>query len=154
MALSQEVMFRQKAFDILQKNDMKFPMFTWILFEKAMQAEIENGRIYNLATVKCWVVSLQEQSELFGYDNERYGLEYDNGLKSENIYSALSTYAQVYLIYIIESSLIVSNYSIREDNLLIDSGNFPMWLTDFFPSNFRRNSRHSHILDFDILRLG
>ncbi len=154
MALSQEVMFRQKAFDILQKNDMKFPMFPWILFEKAMQAEIENGRIYNLATVKCWVVSLQEQSELFGYDNERYGLEYDNGLKSENIYSALSTYAQVYLIYIIESSLIVSNYSIREDNLLIDSGNFPMWLTDFFPSNFRRNSRHSHILDFDILRLG
>ena len=154
MALSQEVMFRQKALDILQKNDMKFPMFPWILFEKAMQAEIESGRIYNLATVKCWVISLEERRELFGYDCERYGLEYDNGLRAENIYSVLSTYAQAYFIYIIESSLIVSNYSIREDNLLIDSGNFPMWLTDFFPSNFRRNSRHSHILDFDILRLG
>ena len=154
MALSQEVMFRQKAFDILQRGDMKFPFFSWILFEKAMQAEIESGRIYNLATVKCWVISLEQSGELFGYDSERYGLEYDNGLKSENIYSALSTYAQAYFIYIIESSLIVSNYSIREDNLLIDSGNFPMWLTDFFPSNFRRNSRHAHILDFDILRLG
>ncbi len=154
MALSQEVMFRQKALDILQKNDMKFPMFPWIKFEKAMQAELENGRVYNLATVKCWVISLEQSGELFGYDCERYGLEYDNGLKSENIYSVLSTYAQAYFIYIIESSLIVSNYSIREDNLLIDSGNFPMWLTDFFPTNFRRNSRHAHILDFDILRLG
>ena len=154
MALSQEVMFRQKAFDILQKNDMKFPMFPWILFEKAMQTEIENGRVYNLATVKCWVVSLEARCELFGYDGERYGLEYDNGLKAENVYDVLSTYAQAYFIYIIESSLIVSNYSIREDNLLIDSGNFPIWLIDFFPTNFRRDSRHAHILDFDILRLG
>ncbi len=154
MALSQEVMFRQKAYDILQKNDMKFPYFPWILFEKAMQAEIENGRIYNLATVKCWVISLEARCELFGYDDERYGLTYDNGLSEENIYGVLSTYAQAYFIYIIESSLIVSNYSIREDNLLIDSGNFPVWLTDFFSTNFRRSSRHSHILDFDILRLG
>ena len=83
-----------------------------------------------------------------------YGLEYDNGLRAENIYSVLSTYAQAYFIYIIESSLIVSNYSIREDNLLLDNGNFPLWLTDFFPTNFRRSSRHAHILDFDILRLG
>lgn len=154
MALSQEVMFRQKAYEILQKNDMKFPYFQWILFEKAMQAEIENGRVYNLATVKCWVISLEQRAELFGYDGERYGLIYDNGLKEERIYDVLSTYAQAYFIYIISSSLIVANYSIREDNLLIDSGNFPLWLTDFFPTNFRRNSRHAHILDFDILRLG
>ncbi len=154
MALSQEVMFRQKAYDILQKNDMKFPFFPWILFEKAMQEETENGRVYNLATVKCWVISLEERGELFGYDHERYGLIYDNGLKEEGIYDVLSTYAQAYFIYIISSSLIVSNYSIREDNLLLDSGNFPLWLMDFFPTNFRRDSRHAHILDFDILRLG
>ncbi len=154
MALSQEVMFRQKAFDILQKCDMKFPFFPWIMFEKALQAVIENGSVYNLATVKCWVISLEERGELFGYDGERYGLINDDGLKEEGIYSVLSTYAQAYFIYIIESSLIVSNYSIREDNLLIDSGNFPIWLTDFFPTNFRRDSRHVHILDFDILRLG
>ena len=154
MALSQEVMFRQKAYEILQKNDMKFPYFQWILFEKAMRAEIDSGRIYNLATVKYWVISLEQRGELFGYDGERYGLIYDNGLKEEGIYDVLSTYAQAYFIYIIESSLIVSNYSIRTDNLLLDSGNFPLWLTDFFPTNFRRNSRHAHILDFDILRLG
>lgn len=36
----------------------------------------------------------------------------------------------------------------------MDEGNFPIWLTDFFPKNYRRCSRHAHILDFDILRLG
>lgn len=154
MALSQEVMFRQKAFDILQKNDMKFPFFPWIKFEKALQAEIENGRVYNLATVKCWVIDLERRGELFGYDGERYGVVFNDGLKENGIYNVLSTYAQAYFIYIISSSLIVSNYSIRTDSLLADSGNFPVWLTDFFPSNFRRNSRHAHILDFDILRLG
>ena len=38
MALSQEVMFRQKAFEILQKADMKFPYFPWICFEKELAA--------------------------------------------------------------------------------------------------------------------
>lgn len=154
MALSQEVMFRQKAFDILQKNDMKFPQFPWILFEKALQSVIESGQVYNLATVKYWVIDLERRGELFGYDGERYGVVFNDGLKENGIYDVLSTYAQAYFIYIVSSSLIVSNYSIREDNLLADSGNFPMWLTDFFPTNFRRSSRHAHILDFDILRLG
>ena len=154
MALSQEVMFRQKALDILQTNDMKFPYFKWIVFEKAMQAEISNGNIYNLATVKSWVEGLAASGELFGYDGERYGLVYDDGLKESCLYDVLSTYAQAYFIYIIESSLIVSNYSIRTDNLMLDSGNFPLWLTDFFPERFRQDSRHAHILDFDILRLG
>ena len=47
----------------------------------------------------------------------------------------------------------MANYSIREDNRLIDGGNFPIWSTDFFSKN-PRPSRHAHILDFDILRLG
>lgn len=35
-----------------------------------------------------------------------------------------------------------------------DAGNFPMWSFDFFPKKRRTKSRHSHILDFDVLRLG
>ncbi len=154
MALSQEVMFRQKAYDILQKNDMKFPYFPWILFEKDLQAQMEGGEVYNLATAKYWVEDLRRRNELYGYDYVRYGLTYDDGLKEDGIYDVLLTYAQAYFIYVIESSLIVSNYSIRTDNLLLDNGNFPMWLTDFFPKKFRRDSRHAHILDFDVLRLG
>lgn len=161
MALSQEVMFRQKAFDILQKADMKFPYFPWICFEKELAACIEYGTVYNLATVKEWVKLKRSRYEkhhddslqLYGYDSKRYGLYYRDGLKTSYIFDVLSTYAQLYFVYVIQSSLIVANYSIREDNRLIDGGNFPVWNTDFFLKT-PRPSRHAHILDFDILRLG
>ncbi|MBQ8427488.1 MAG: hypothetical protein IJX16_07015 [Clostridia bacterium] len=48
----------------------------------------------------------------------------------------------------------VANYSIREDNVLLDEGNFPMWATDFFPEETMDGGYHAHILDFDVLRLG
>ena len=48
----------------------------------------------------------------------------------------------------------VSNYSIRSDNRLIDALNFPIWYMDFFPETTVEDGRHAHILDFDVLRLG
>ena len=162
MTLSQEVMFRQKALEILQHNDIKFPFFPWIMFEKELQACMEYGTVYNLATVKAWVGLKRTrfmrhhnaQWQLYGYDVGRYGFSYDDALSVSALFDVLETYAQAYFIYIIESSLIVANYSIRSDNILMDDGNFPMWLSDFFPQGHRRNSRHAHILDFDVLRLG
>ena len=55
MVLSQEVMFRQKALEILQNNDMKFPYFSWIAFEDELRRCMEHGTVYNLASVKTWV---------------------------------------------------------------------------------------------------
>ena len=161
MSLSQAVMFRNIAYDKLLKTDMKFPNFGWIAFEMEMRKCMDHGVIYNLATVKEWIKKKRSRYEkhhndnrqLYGYDSKRYGLYYFDGLKTEYIFSALETYAELYFIYIIETSLIVANYSIREDNVLISEGNFPLWQSDFF-SESTRPSRHSHILDFDVLRLG
>ena len=161
MTLSQEVMFRNVAYGKLQKTDMKFPNFGWIAFEMELRKCMEYGVIYNLATIKEWVKLKRSRYEkhhnddlqLYGYDSQRYGLYYQDGLKTQYIFDVLETYAQLYFIYVIQSSLIVSNFSIREDNKLIDQGNFPMWSMDFFAKN-RRPSRHAHILDFDVLRLG
>ena len=162
MALSQEVMFRQKAFELIRQNDMKFPFFPWIRFEMDLRKCIEYGAVYNLATVKEWIKKKRERYErngderkrLYGYDIEKYGAYYDDGLRVWNLFDILSVYAQLYFMYLVESSLIVSNYSIREDNLLLDQGNFPMWATDFFPDGTTNGGYHSHILDFDVLRLG
>ena len=161
MALSQEVMFRNVAYGKLQETDMKFPNFGWIAFEMELRKCMEHGTVYNLAMVKEWIKTKRARYEkhhndllqLYGYDSERYGLYYRDGLKTSYIFDVLSIYAQLYFIYVIQSSLIVANYSIREDNRLIDGGNFPVWNTDFFSKN-PRPSRHAHILDFDILRLG
>lgn len=161
MTLSQEVMFRQKAYDILKNNDMKFPMFPWIAFEDELRLCMEHGTVYNLATVKKWVSLKRRRFEchgrtdlqLYGYDIYRYGQTFNDGLKVSTLFEVLEIYAQAYFIYVIESSLIVANYSIREDNELVSEGNFPIWASDFFPEGITEG-RHAHILDFDVLRLG
>lgn len=162
MVLSQEVMFRQKALEILQNNDMKFPYFPWIAFEDELRRCMEHGTVYNLASVKTWVALKRSRLvkhrngewQLYGYDYRRYGADFDDALKVNGLFDVLEIYAQAYFIYVIQSSLIVANYSIRTDNAILDNGNFPLWLTDFFPKHRRLESRHAHILDFDVLRLG
>jgi len=161
MALSQEVIFRREAYERLYKQDLKFPHFPWISFEMEMQQCMEYGVVYNLASTKKWVRKKRARFErthapqqLYGYDYERYGYTYADKLKVENLWDVMETYAQLYFIYVIESSLIVSNYAIRVDNELLDKGNFPLWYADFFGDDLPALSRHSHILDFDVLRLG
>lgn len=159
MALSQTVMFRQEAFARLQRADMKFPYFPWICLEKDIKAGMENGRIYNLASIKTWVAEKRtayesEKDLLYGYDGERYGMYYDDCLKRQYIFEVLETYAKLYFIYVIESSLLVSNYAIREDEVIYDAGNFPLRSYDFFPEKCPEHPRFAHILDFDVLRLG
>ena len=163
MSLSQTVMFRQEAFTRLQKQDMKFPFFPWICFENELKACMAYGRVYNLASIHTWVAQKRERYEkhgrsvwqLYGYDTEKYGLYFDNALKREYLFDVLETYAKLYFIYVIESSLLVANYSIREEDILYDEGNFPLWSFNFFPKRPNvENSRFAHILDFDVLRLG
>ncbi len=79
-------------------------------------------------------------------------MTYDDALKENGLFDVAETYAHAYFIYMVQSSLILSNYSIRSDNEPIDLGNLPLWMTDFFGG--RRDGRRSHVLDFDVLRLG
>ena len=184
MALSQEAMLRDKAFEKILENDLKFPYFPWMSFENAIKRAMARHEVYNLATCKVFVQRLAccfyagqtspamrkcvrrhwkklgyhiGGNLLFDYDYVRYGFTYDDKLQVVDVWDVLETYAQLYFIYVIQSSLIVSNYAIRTDNLMSDLGNFPLWNTDFFRRDSRlmdAYSRHSHIVDFDALRLG
>ena len=161
MALSQEVMFRQKALEILQKTDMKFPNFPWICFENELRACMEHHTVYNLASTKTWVGVKRLRFEkhgdfsqqLYGYDGLKYGMEFNDGLRISHLFDVLETYAQAYFIYVVESSLLLSNYAMRTDNMFLSEGNFPVWSMNFFPERITEG-RHAHILDFDVLRLG
>ena len=164
MAMSQEAMLRDKAFEKILENDMKFPYFPWINLENAVKKAMSNHTVYNLATVRKFAQSKRRKfykkpcmKNLFGYNYERYGYEYNDDLRIVDVWEVIETYAQLYFIYIIQSSLMIGNYSIRTDGELHDVGNFPMWDSDFFRKDTRYQealSRHSHILDFDSLRLG
>ena len=164
MALSQEVMFRDKAFEKFLEEDLKFPYFPWINLENAIKTGMEYHHIYNLATVELYIHKKQRRwlksscrEKIFNYDYERYGLTYNDKQKIIDIWEVLETYAKLYFIYVIQSSLIIANYSIRSDMLISDLGNFPLWDSDFFERDSRlidSFSRHAHIIDFDALRLG
>lgn len=164
MALSQEAMFRDKAFEKILENDLKFPFFPWCNLENELRRAMEYHVVYNLATVRKFIAKKAARwqkspcrERLFGYDYERYGVTYNDDLKTVSVWEVVETYAQLYFIYIIQSSLLIANYSVRVDGLLSDLGNFPLWNADFFRRDSRlmdSYSRHAHILDFDGLRLG
>ena len=163
-SLSWEIMFRDKAFELMLETDMKFPYFPWINLEVALRKAMERHSVYNLATCRRFIRSKQlkfyrkpYQRNIFGYDFERYGTKFNDELKIIDIWKALEDYAQLYFIYVVESSLIVSNYSVRSDLVMQDAGNLPLWNTDLFqrrPELSQAYSKRSHILDFDCLRLG
>lgn len=184
MALSEDVMLRQKAFELLLENDTLFPNFPWINLENGIKLNIKRHRIYNLATCKKYISFLRFAFEnrfgnkavqksvlrhlkryygfsygnlIFDYDYEKYGLYRDNKLELKYVWEVLKSYTQLYFIYVVQSSLIIGNYSVRTDSIMSDEDNFPMWDTDFFKRDSRyleAYSRHAKILDFDALRLG
>ena len=164
MCLSLSVMFRNKAFEKILENDIKFPNFTYAVLESQLRTAIEYHQVYNLSTAEKWIRKKKKKfyayptkHRCFEYDYQRYGLIYWDGLKQITLFEMLENYVKLYFIYVMESSLIVSNYGIREDHIINDQGNFPLWHFDFFRTDqeyMNAYSRHAHILDFDMLRLG
>lgn len=164
MALSAEVQLRDQAFEIILESDLKFPYFPWINLENELKRAIYYHEVFSVPSCRKWLHKKAARynkspcrGKIFDYDSERYGVTCDDKLKVYDIWEAAEDYACAYFIYIVQSSLLVANYSIRVDNLMSDMGNFPLWDGDFFKRDSRLQeafSRHAHILDFDMLRLG
>lgn len=164
MALSYEVELRDMALEVIIESDFHFPNFPWINLELFLKEMFRKHRIYDVWSCRRVIRSKYLKwrrkpckYRLFGYDFERYGLIYNDELKDITVWQAIEDYACAYLIYTRQCALLISNYSIRSDNLISDFGNFPLWDTDFFKRDSRlmeSYSRHSHIIDYDMLRLG
>lgn len=176
MALSTSAMFRDKAREILFKYEMKFPNFPWLVYERELKKCFDNHTIFNLASCKVYVQKKQEEFTkaktnkeakeiLYGYDFEKYRMEYDNKLEIVDIFDVLETYAKAYLIYTIEGSLILANMSVREDFMFDGSEFFPHIYSDFFSkpsydkfSQVREGeeptSKFARVFDYEMFRLG
>lgn len=181
IGLSTEAEFRDMAFEILLECDVMFPNFPWCNLREEIKRKIDRHELVDVPSVRRWVGGCREVFDeiindpiqgkrwlrkrrkqglldyTFGYDYEHFALTYNDELKISKLYSAIEDYACAFLIYTIETSLIISNYSVRVDAIKEDLGNFPLWDADFFkrdPRLMEAYSRHSHIIDFDMLRLG
>lgn len=164
MALSFEVQLRDDALEIILECDMCFPNFPWLELERALKRAYERHDVYDKWSCIRFIDKLRKAFEenpcdenIFGYECKRYPLTFDNELYVENIWDTIKDYALAYTIYTTQTALIISNYSIRVDTLMYNLGNFPVWDSSFFKRDSRlidSFSRHSHIMDYDMVRLG
>ena len=164
MVLSYNAHFRDKALEMLQKQEKRYINFPWIVYEKHLEKAMRKREIFNLASAREYVRELHRKfkekpcrERLFGYNMTDNPTFYDDALTISSIFDTLEIYAQLYLIYIVQGSYSFSNYSIRFDTVRIDNGNFPLFDNDFFarPSTFKGDgSTFSHIVDMDLFRLG
>lgn len=182
LAITFNKYFRDVAHKKIFNITMRFPNFPWINVENCIKYGMARHTIYNLATClqfikilrKCYEAPGDNKTKLrqnllksrynytydnflFDYDYARYGLDYYDQLENANVFDDIEKYAQLYFIYVVSCSFIFASYSIRVDDIKKDEGNFPLWDIDFFrrdPAEIGGNTRRSHILDFDALRIG
>lgn len=182
LAITFNKYFRDVAHKKIFNITMRFPNFPWINVENCIKYGMARHTIYNLATCLQFIKILRKCYEdpddsktklrvnilrsrynykygnfLFDYDYARYGLNYYDQLENADVFDDIEKYAQLYFIYIVSCSFIFASYSIRVDDIQKDEGNFPLWDIDFFrrdPVKIGNNTRRSHILDFDALRIG
>ncbi|MBR2622424.1 MAG: hypothetical protein IKC97_08665 [Clostridia bacterium] len=164
MAITLAALDRDHALETLNENMMKFPRFPWILLELEVQQCIKDGTIRSWVNARNWINARYltyafsvDPEKIWNYDVEQYPYEFNDGLKIITIWNALSEYVQAYFTYTLTTSYIVSNYPIRDDFIIMDCGNLPMVDTNFLsrdPERIEQDSQYSHIIDWDIERLG
>lgn len=162
LGLTGSLEFRNQALKRMYKYDKYFPNFPWLRFEKYLKLMIKRREITNLATIEDKFAELYEEfvkspipSSIYGYNISTERVFFYTGLRRVFIWEALETYAKLYFVYTMETSLIAANFSVREDYLVANAGNFIMYNGDFFTKEIDYSKSHfSHILDFDTLRIG
>ena len=182
IGLTAEIALYDLAFKIMLKYDHRFPNFPWQIFRDELKKRIAGREIVDLPSCRQWVRKVgkyqeyitdnyspdqwqQRRSELqcirndytFGYDYEHYPLTYNDELKISRLAEALEEYACAYLAFTVKTTLLFANYSIRVDSIIEDIGNMPFRDNDFFtrsPELQDSYSRHAHIVDMDMIRLG
>ena len=155
---------RETAREQMAKYMKMFPRFPWILFEAEIQKRRQDGSCKNLAHLRHWIggqhlhwTGNQCKENIWNYDTDTYTTHFNDDLTVQNIWYVLECYAQAYWIYSHPTSLITSNYPIRDDFLIFDNGNLPEVDTCSLardPALIPFESKMSHIINWNAFRLG
>ncbi len=162
MTISSE--FKYSSKNIMFEIERWFSFFPWATLQNDLKEAFYSHDLYSLTTAEIYARNIRERfeelpcrSRIYGYDFNRYGLYYNDELQMLYLFDLLEEYCKAFFVYYVSSSLIVGNYSIREDGVMQDLGNMPLWDYDYFtrsPLYETDLSYYAHILDFDILRKG
>lgn len=155
--------FRRRQLDTIMKIEGEFPWFDWNAYGADIRKSFRSREIRSLASARDFALArirkfLQtfRPEDLYGYNTAARGVEFDNGIVTVSLFDRIIDYARLFYMYNVGCT-ISSNYSIRVGDKMDDRGNLPLWQNDYFdcPSvPYNAPTRHSHIVDFDTLRLG
>ncbi|MBE6702124.1 MAG: hypothetical protein E7585_01770 [Ruminococcaceae bacterium] len=164
MAITFSALDRDANLEILNENMLKFPRFPWILFELDIQQQIKSGKIRSWTSAREWVKARYrsfcvycDQEHIWQYRADLYPMRYNDGLKVISLWDALEEYAQAYFSYTLSTSYLISTAPVRDDFMIQDEGNFKLVDTNYLardPEYMKEVSQYSHIVDWDMFRLG
>lgn len=164
MSLSLSSEYKYNCKNILFDVERWFPYFPWATVQNELKIACCFHQVYSLTTAEIYARKKKQRFEkrpckatIYGYDFKRYGLFYNNELKLLYLFEVLEEYCKAFFVYYLSSSLLVGNYSVREDGIMNDIGNMPLWDYDYFrrsPTYENEISYYAHVLDFDVLRKG
>ena len=157
----QAKIYRMDSKKILLKVHTHFPYFPFPVFQQKLLKGLKAKKIKSLASVELYIDDKRKKfveqpcsKNIYGYDFERYGYTYDDGLVVYTIWDDLLKYAQAFLVYT-EPTYYVTTYSVRENQEIHTVGNLPRWDMDLFRrDSFDGSGEYSHILDHDMIRPG
>lgn len=146
-AITQEVIFKNKAKDELVKFSLYFPNIDFSLYENMLDDAFENHLIFSLSSCKDWIKDHVKAEYLHDF-------KYFNGVTVITLFDVLYNYALLYWVYVSPTSFINSNYAIRSSLLVFSREHFMEWSDDLLnptPDLFSF-SIYSHVLDFNNFR--
>ena len=154
LGLKFSYVFRNRALKGMFKYVMYFPDFPWDKLDKIILTQMKRHNIFNIASCEYYFEKERGYFErnpvkqhIYGYDIEHYPIYHTIGNKDIYIWDAITTYAELYTIYFMTCSLLVANYSVREDFLIENCGNFISYHYDFLSTPVSDETSHfSHIL--------
>ena len=162
LGLKFSFIFRNRTLKGMFKYVMYFPDFPWDKLDKIILAQIKKHKIFNIASCEYFFEKEQGyfdrnplKQHIYGYDIDNFPLYHSIGNKDVYIWDAIRTYSELYTIYFMTCSLLVANYSVREDYIIENCGNFITYHYDFISTPVsEENSHFAHILNWDALRMG
>ena len=162
MARILNTVYHKNAFENMERCAMMFPKFPWMPFERDIVRLAGKRRIHNMdqaAAFAMRIYSLGEENPavLYGYDVRKERNYFIDGANRINLLEALMIYAESYWVYFQPGNLIASNFPIRTDDLRLDKGHLVLYDSNSFRRKVLdqpKDSSLSHILVFDMLRLG
>lgn len=162
--LTAAVNLRDQALEVMLEADLRFPAFPWAAARKDFRDAVMRHEVFNLTTAEGWVqrrharfIRSGAKEAIWGYDYPRYPMNYSNDLKLFGLWEVIQDYLKAFFVYSMNTSLIISNYAVRDDVVFDESSPFPIFDHNIFkrdPRMAHLQSKYSHILDWDFVRLG